>query len=58
LCRDSLGITAVDVEKVMTTGAEAIPVVGNVISGVATLNDIFGDDGMGDYHDDCMAGKN
>jgi RHS repeat-associated protein len=52
------GITAVDVEKVMTTGAKAVPVVGNVVSGIATINDIYGKEGMGAYYDDCIAGKN
>ncbi len=52
------GIMAVDYGKVMTTGAEAVPVVGNVVSGIAAINDIYGKEGMGSYYDDCMAGKN
>jgi YD repeat-containing protein len=52
------GLTAVDDAKVMTEGAELVPVIGNGVSVFATVRDIWGDEGMVNYYKDCMAGKN
>lgn len=58
LAGGGLGITAVDTGKVMTTGAKAVPIVGNLLSMGATLNDVYGKNGMANYYDACLAGKN
>lgn len=52
------GLTAVDDAKVMTEGAELVPVVGNGVSAIATARDIWGQDGIVNYYRDCIAGKN
>ncbi len=51
-----IGIAVVDKAKVMTTGAKAVPVAGNIVSGFATYHDIMGDDGMVNSYKSCMAG--
>lgn len=53
-----LGVTTVDDAKVMTAGAELVPVIGNGVSVLATARDIWGRNGMANYYNDCMAGKN
>lgn len=52
------GLTAVDDAKVMTEGAELVPVIGNGVSVLATARDIWGKEGIANYYNDCMAGKN
>ena len=52
------GITAVDTAKVMTTGAEIVPVIGNFVAAYATYRDIWGSDGLVANYDNCLAGKN
>jgi len=61
------GISVVDTAKVIAQnpadevikeGAEAVPIAGNILSGIATLNDIWGKDGLVNDYNDCMAGKN
>jgi hypothetical protein len=48
----------VDDLKIMTDFEKAVPVVGNGVSAIATANDIWGNGGMVDYYNDCLAGKN
>lgn len=35
-----------------------IPVLGIALSGIATYRDVYGEDGMNAYYDNCMAWKN
>ncbi|HEX3571076.1 MAG TPA: hypothetical protein VHU44_09670, partial [Acidobacteriaceae bacterium] len=49
------GLTVVDDAKVMATGAELIPVLGNGVSIFATARDIRE---MSNYYKECMEGKN
>jgi hypothetical protein len=51
----SLGIAVVDNEHLMTTGAEAVPILGIGVSIAATANDV---NEMRNYYNDCMTGKN
>ncbi len=62
-----MGISAVDYGKVIaknpaadviTEGSQAVPIAGNFLSGIATWNDIWGNDGMVNDYSDCMAGGN
>ena len=54
----STGLTVVDDAKVLTEAAELVPVVGNFVSAFATGRDIFGKEGLVNYYNDCLAGKN
>ena len=56
-----LGVWAVDTGKVIQaskSAAKAVPVVGNVLSGISAWRDIWGSEGLVNYYNDCMAGKN
>jgi RHS repeat-associated protein len=63
-----LGLTAASltysktaVQTLRTTaisGSKMIPILGNILSIGATANDIWGKEGMVNYYNDCMAGKN
>jgi RHS repeat-associated protein len=56
-----LGVWAVDTGKVIQaskSAAKAVPMVGNVLSGISAWRDIWGSEGLVNYYNDCMAGKN
>lgn len=50
------------VQSILTTTAlersKAIPLVGNVLSLGATVNYIFGKEGVVNFYNDCLEGKN
>ena len=46
------------VDGFVKDGAEAVPIAGNIVSGVALVDDIVGKDGIENYYADCLAGKN
>jgi RHS repeat-associated protein len=55
------GVWAVDTAKVIQaskSAAKAVPVVGNVLSGISAWRDIWGSEGLVQYYNDCMAWKN
>jgi hypothetical protein len=51
----SLGLSGIDNAHVMTSGAEVVPLLGIGVSVVATGRDFHQ---MGNYYNDCLAGKN
>ena len=51
----SLGLSGIDNAHVMTSGEEVVPILGIGVSIAATIRDFHE---MGNYYDDCMAGKN
>ena len=59
-----LGITLVDkagphfVASLFGKSLKVVPILGNALSAVATYNDIFGKEGLRNYYNDCLAGKN
>lgn len=56
----TLGLTSVDSTHVFEVGSAAakiVPVIGNLVSLGAVLNDIYGTGAMATYYDACMAGK-
>ena len=60
-----LGLSAADLSgtakisaSVFGKSLKVIPVAGNILSGIATFRDIFGNDGIQAYYNDCLAGKN
>ena len=44
--------------KFFGTTLKVIPFIGNGLSALSAVNDIWGKDGMANYYNDCMAGKN
>ena len=58
-----LGLAVVDDAKVIEestapVAVNAIPILGNVLSGFATYRDIYGNGGMVNDYNDCMDWKN
>jgi hypothetical protein len=37
---------------------KVLPAIGNVVSAISFLNDVIGKDGISDYYNQCLAGKN
>ncbi len=61
LANVGVGLWAVDTGKVIQaseTVAKIVPIVGNVLSGISAWRDIWGAEGMVNYYNSCMAGKN
>jgi hypothetical protein len=44
--------------SVIKDGLGAVPVAGNILSGIATINDVWGKEGLINYYHECMAGEN
>jgi RHS repeat-associated protein len=44
--------------KLLGNSVKVVPFIGNGLSALSAVNDVWGKDGMVNYYNDCMAGKN
>jgi len=44
--------------KLLGSSVKVVPFIGNGLSALSAVNDVWGKDGMVNYYNDCMAGKN